>query len=103
MTTRESCNNHLKVLFSSVLKANGILHCDLLPNMSYKYNEYSSLTVFTNNNRAVFEVEYGKNTPQAGVMNSLHFISTTRDLDLVSPESSEYVRIPCILDLQNGW
>jgi hypothetical protein len=70
---------------------------------SYKYNEYSGLTVFTNNNKAVFEVEYGKNVSQASVMNSLRFNSMTRDLDLVSPGSSGYIRIPCIPDTQNTW
>ena len=56
---------------------------------SYKYNEYSGLTVFTNNNKAVFEVEYGEKAPQASTMNSLHFNSMTRDLDLVSPGNFE--------------
>jgi hypothetical protein len=70
---------------------------------SYKYNEYSGLSVFTNNNKAVFEVEYGKNTAQASALNALHFNSLTRDLDLVSPSSSGYTRLPCISDSQNSW
>ena len=70
---------------------------------SYKYNEYSGLTVFTNNSKAVFEVEYDSGTPQAGIMNSLHFNSITRDLDLTSPVSAGYVRIPCIPDTQTTW
>jgi endo-alpha-1,4-polygalactosaminidase (GH114 family) len=70
---------------------------------SYKYNEYSGLSAFTGNNKAVFEVEYGKSTPQASALNALHFNSMTRDLDLVSPSSSGYVRLPCIPDTQNSW
>jgi hypothetical protein len=70
---------------------------------SYKYGEYSTLTAFTNSNKAVFEVEYGKNTSQASTMNSLHFNSMTRDLDLLSPGSSGYVRLPCIPDTQHTW
>lgn len=70
---------------------------------SYKYNEYSALTVFTSHNKAVFEVEYGKTAAQATVMNSLHFNSMTRDLDLMSPGSSGYIRIPCIRDTQDNW
>ena len=70
---------------------------------SYKYSEYSGLSAFTSNNKAVFEVEYGKSTAQAGALNALHFNSMTRDLDLVSPASSGYVRLPCIPDTQNSW
>jgi hypothetical protein len=77
---------------------------DWTPNEeSYKYDEYSTLKVFSDNNKAVFEVEYGRNASQAEVMNSLHFNSMTRDLDLVSPGSSGYVRITCIADTQNDW
>jgi hypothetical protein len=70
---------------------------------SYKYSEYSGLSAFTNNNKAVFEVEYGKNTSQASALNALHFNSTTRDLNLLSPSSSGYVRVPCIPDIQSTW
>jgi hypothetical protein len=70
---------------------------------SYKYSEYSGLSAFTNNNKAVFEVEYGKSTTQASALNALHFNSMTRDLDLLSPASSGYVRLPCIPDTQNSW
>jgi hypothetical protein len=70
---------------------------------SYKYSEYSGLSAFTNNNKAVFEVEYGKSTSQASALNALHFNSMTRDLDLLSPSSSGYVRLPCIPDIQNTW
>jgi hypothetical protein len=70
---------------------------------SYKYSEYSGLSAFTNNNKAVFEVEYGKSSPQASALNALHFNSMTRDLNLVSPSSSGYVRLPCIPDTQNSW
>jgi uncharacterized protein YydD (DUF2326 family) len=74
-----------------------------LNEQSYQYNEYSSLSVFVNNNKAVFEVEYGRSTPQASTMNSLHINSMTRDLNLLSPVSPGYVRIPCIPDSQNTW
>jgi hypothetical protein len=70
---------------------------------SWKYDEYSELSVFTNSNKAVFEVEYGQTTPQADTMNSLHFNSMTRDLNLVSPSNQDYVRIPCVPDTQDSW
>ena len=74
-----------------------------LNEQSYQYDEYTGLASFTNNNKAVFEVEYGKSTPQTTAMNSLHINSMTRDLDLVSPGSSGYVRMPCIPDTLNTW
>jgi len=70
---------------------------------SYEYDEYSALTAFTNNNKAVFEVEYGISTPQAKAMNSLHINSQTRDLNLVAPGASGYIRIPCTPDNQDAW
>ena len=70
---------------------------------SYKYSEYSNLSDFVNANKAVFEVEYGSSAPQASTMNSLHLNSITRDLDLTSPSTSGYKRIPCIPDTQNTW
>jgi hypothetical protein len=70
---------------------------------AYQYDEYSPLTAFTNLNKAVFQVEYGTSTPQASAMNGLHFNSMTRDLDLMSPGSSGYRRLPCIPDTQNSW
>lgn len=70
---------------------------------SYKYKEYSGYSVFTQNNKAVFEVEYTKTTAQASAMNSMHINSTTRDLNLVSPTTSGYRRLPCIPDTQNTW
>lgn len=70
---------------------------------SYKYKEYSDLTVFTKANKAVFEVEYGNNAEQKVTMNMLHFNSMTRDLDLRSPVTSGYLRLPCVPDSQNSW
>jgi hypothetical protein len=75
----------------------------VLSEESYKYSEYQGLSVFTDNNKAVFEVEYGTGIPQAVTMNSMRINSMTRDLDLVSPRSSSYVRIPCIPDTQSTW
>ncbi|HXY75086.1 MAG TPA: endo alpha-1,4 polygalactosaminidase, partial [Dehalococcoidales bacterium] len=75
----------------------------MLDEESYKYSEYDTLQPFVNANKAVFEVEYGTNTPQATTMNGLHMNSMTRDLDLVAPGGSGYVRIPCIPDTQNTW
>jgi hypothetical protein len=68
----------------------------------YKYSECNALTVFTSANKAVFEVEYS-GTGQCSTMNALHFNSMTRDLNLVSPNTSGYVRVPCIPDTQNTW
>ena len=71
---------------------------------AYQYNEWSpGLLYFINDNKAVFEAEYGNSTPQADTMNSLHINSTTYDLNLVSPSSQGYVRIPCIPDDVNSW
>ena len=75
----------------------------MLDEQSYEYSEYNTLLPFVNANKAVFEVEYGNSTPQATTMNGLHINSMTRDLDLVAPGSSGYVRIPCIPDTQNTW
>jgi hypothetical protein len=69
---------------------------------SYRYQEYEGLKTFTDANKAAFEVEY-LSTGQCSTMNSMHFNSMTRDLDLVSPDTSGYVRVPCILDTQNTW
>jgi Uncharacterized conserved protein len=70
---------------------------------SYKYNEYQNLSLFIGNNKAVFEVEYGTGTSQKNVMNGLQINSMTRDLDLMSPSSGGYVRLPCIPDNQDSW
>jgi hypothetical protein len=68
----------------------------------YKYSECNALTLFTNANKVVFEVEYS-GTEQCSTMNALHFNSMTRDLNLVSPSTAGYVRVPCIPDTQNTW
>jgi len=70
---------------------------------SFKYSEYSGYSAFINNNKAVFEVEYTKTTSQAKVMNAMHINSMTRDLNLRSPRSTGYRRLPCIPDTQNSW
>ncbi len=70
---------------------------------SYKYSEYSNLSDFVKDNKAVFEVEYGSSTPQASTMNSLHINSMTRDINLTAPSNSAYFRIPCIPDTQSTW
>jgi hypothetical protein len=68
----------------------------------YQYSECDALTAFTNANKAVFQVEYS-GTKQCSALNALHFNSMTRDLDLVSPRTSGYKRVPCIPDTQNTW
>ena len=75
-----------------------------LDEQAYQYQEWSpGLTDFVANNKAVFECEYGTTDPQAATMNAAHINSMTRDLNLVSPSTSGYVRIPCIPDTQNTW
>ena len=79
-----------------------------LDEQAYQYGEWSpGLLYFINAGKAVFEAEYTRNvgdaTPQAATMNTLHINSTTYDLNLVSPSTSGYVRIPCIPDTQNIW
>jgi hypothetical protein len=74
-----------------------------LNEQSYYYSEYSGYSVFTDNNKAVFEVEYRANTAQATVMNSRRINSTSRDANLMGPTSSAYRRLPCIPDTQNTW
>ena len=75
-----------------------------LDEQAYQYQEWSpGLTDFVANNKAVFECEYGTTDPQAATMNAAHINSMTRDLNLVSPSTSGYVRIPCIPDIQNTW
>ena len=68
----------------------------------YKYSECSSLVAFINANKAVFQVEYS-GTGQCSSLNSSHFNSMTRDLNLTAPTDSGYVRTPCIPDTQNTW
>ena len=75
-----------------------------LDEQAYQYQEWSpGLTDFVANNKAVFECEYETTDPQAATMNAAHINSMTRDLNLVSPSTSAYVRIPCIPDTQNAW
>jgi hypothetical protein len=69
---------------------------------SYRYQEYDGLTVFTAANKAVFEVEYSS-AEQCSTMNAMHINSMVRDLNLVGPTDSGYVRVPCIPDTQNTW
>jgi hypothetical protein len=69
----------------------------------YQYNECDALTAFINANKAVFQVEYKGSGSQCSTMISMHINSMTRDLDLVSPTTQGYVRIPCIPDNQNTW
>jgi len=74
-----------------------------LDEQAYQYSEYSSLSAFTSDKKAVFEVEYGDTTPQADVMNSMHVNSMTRDINLTAPTNSAYIRIPCTPDNQVDW
>jgi len=75
-----------------------------LDEQAYQYQEWSpGLTDFVANNKAVFECEYETTDPQAATMNAAHINSMTRDLNLVSPSTSGYIRIPCIPDTQNTW
>jgi hypothetical protein len=79
-----------------------------LDEQAYQNDEWSpGLLCFVNAGKAVFEAEYsgyvGDATPQATAMNALHINSTTYDLNLVSPSTSGYIRIPCIPDDQNTW
>jgi len=68
----------------------------------YQYSECDGLQVFTNANKAVFQVEYS-GTGQCSTMRSMHFNSMTRDLDLVGPNDSGYTRTPCVPDTQITW
>jgi hypothetical protein len=72
-------------------------------------NEYNdcftapnSYALFVNANKAVFNCEYQAIT-QCGAMASGHINSIRRDLGLVSPSTSGYIRTPCIPDTQNTW
>jgi hypothetical protein len=68
----------------------------------YKYSECSSLVSFINANKAVFQVEYS-GTGQCSSLNTAHFNSMTRDIDLTAPTDSTYKRTPCIPDTQDTW
>jgi len=68
----------------------------------YQYSECNALAVFSHANKAVFQVEYS-GTGQCSAMNSMHFNSMARDLNLVSPNTPGYMRVPCIPDTQNIW
>jgi hypothetical protein len=57
---------------------------------------------FISTNKAVFQVEYS-GTGQCSSLNSSHFNSMTRDIDLTAPTDSTYKRTPCIPDTQDTW
>ena len=105
------CMSAVHALGMSVCQKNWIEQCAALQpyadfclnEEAYKYNEYSGLSVYVNAGKAVFEVEYSKTISQAAKMNAAHINSMTRDMDLVSPGSSGYLRLPCIPDSQNNW
>ena len=68
-----------------------------------QYSECNTLQPYINANKAVFETEYSGNTNQCSSLNAQHVNSITRDLDLVSPATSGYLREACIPDTQNTW
>jgi hypothetical protein len=69
---------------------------------SYQYNEYQPLASFVSAGKAVFEVEYS-GTGQFSTMNAMHINTLTKDLNLVGPTQSGYVRRPGIPDNQDTW
>jgi len=69
----------------------------------YKYSECSNLVYFVNAGKAVFQVEYSGKTTQCSSLIVAQINSMTRDLDLIAPGSSGYVRLPCIPDTQATW
>jgi hypothetical protein len=67
------------------------------------YSECDNLQAFVGANKAVFQVEYQQKYESCTDMDSMHINSMVRDLDLVGPTDSGYVRVPCIPDNQNTW
>jgi hypothetical protein len=70
---------------------------------AFRYDEWDRYSVFTRNNKAVFNVEYRAGTPQASALNAARINSLTRDLNLVSPRDNGYIRKPCLPDNQKEW
>jgi hypothetical protein len=65
----------------------------------YQYSECGNLASFKNANKAVFEVEYTGGTSQCSYMNTNHYNSMTRNLDLTAGGTRQV----CIPDTQNTW
>ncbi|MDD5510778.1 MAG: endo alpha-1,4 polygalactosaminidase [Dehalococcoidales bacterium] len=64
-----------------------------------QYSECGNLSLFVQAGKAVFQCEYS-GSGYCSAMNSAHFNSMKRDMDLTAGASK---RVPCIPDTQNTW
>lgn len=74
-----------------------------LDEQCYQYSECSYFSVYTANNKAVFDVEYTPKAPNCSNAASLFINAQERDLNLNTPTSSGYFYSPCLVDGTTAW